>query len=90
MFKFSLKWLRDYCGKDISFDEIIKKLRIQGFEFQGSQEINDDVLTAIEVKANRPDMLSHIGIAREIRAFDGLSIPSITKTAIKPNKDFPL
>lgn len=91
MFKFSLKWLRDYCGKDISFDEIIKKLRIQGFEFQGSQEINDDVLTAIEVKANRPDMLSHIGIAREIRAFDGLSIPSITKTAIKPNNYlFPL
>lgn len=91
MFKFSLKWLRDYCGKDISFDEIIKKLRIQGFEFQGSQEINDDVVTAIEVKANRPDMLSHIGIAREIRAFDGLNIPSVPKTSVKPNNDlFPL
>lgn len=91
MFKFSLNWLRDYCGKEISFDEIIKKLRLQGFEFQGSQEVDGDIITAIEVKANRPDMLSHIGIAREIKAFDGLDIPSIPKTSVTANNDlFPL
>lgn len=91
MFKFSFNWLRDYCGEDITYEEVIKKLKIQGFEFQGSQKIGDDIVTAIEVKANRPDMLSHIGIAREIKAFDGLEIPVISKSAIKvDNKKFPL
>lgn len=91
MFKFSLNWLRDYCGKEHSFEEIIKKLRLQGFEFQGSQEINGDIVTAIEVKANRPDMLSHMGIAREIKAFDGLDIPVVKKApATANNALFPL
>lgn len=91
MFKFSFEWLKDYCGKNIKFDDIISKLKIQGFEFQGSQKIGDDVVTAIEVKANRPDMLSHMGIAREIKAFDGQKIPHVEKSEIKINNDkFPL
>ena len=79
MFKFSLNWLRDYCGKDAQYDEIMKKLKVQGFEFDGNQEIEDDIVTAIEVKANRPDMLCHMGIAREIKAFDGETIPRISE-----------
>lgn len=91
MFKFSFDWLKDYCGKNAKFDDIISKLKIQGFEFQGSQKAGDDVVTAIEVKANRPDMLSHLGIAREIKAFDGQKIPQIEKSEIKINSDrFPL
>lgn len=77
MFKFSLNWLRDYCGKNMEYNEIMAKLKSQGFEFAGKQEINGDVVTEIEVKANRPDMLYHMGIAREIAAFDGKEIPEI-------------
>lgn len=91
MFKFSFEWLKDYCGENIKFDDIISKLKIQGFEFQGSQKAENDIVTAIEVKANRPDMLSHIGIAREIKAFDGQKIPRVEKSDIKINNDkFPL
>ena len=91
MFKFSFEWLKDYCGDNIKFDDIISKLKIQGFEFQGSQKAGDDVVTAIEVKANRPDMLSHMGIAREIKAFDGQKIPHVEKSKIKiHNENFPL
>lgn len=91
MFKFSLNWLRDYCGENVEYDEIMRKLEIQGFEFEGKQKINGDIVTAIEVKANRPDMLSHIGIAREIKAFDGEKIPKLAHEKFEiDNKKFPI
>ncbi len=91
MFKFSLNWLRDYCGKDANYDDIMKKLKTQGFEFDGNQEVKDDIVTAIEVKANRPDMLYHMGIAREIKAFDGEPVPTISKKQFAVNNEkFPV
>ncbi len=91
MFKFSLNWLRDYCGKDIKYDEIMAKLKSQGFEFAGKQEIGSDVITEIEVKANRPDMLYHMGIAREIKAFDSETVPEVLHQKHDVNNDeFPL
>ena len=65
MFKFSLNWLRDYFEEEIKYNEIMNKLKLQGFEFGGKKEFEGDIITEIEVKANRPDMLYHMGIARE-------------------------
>ncbi len=91
MFKFSLEWLLAHTSKNMTFDEVIKKLRLQGFEFQGSQNIDGDIVTAIEVKANRPDMLSHMGIVREIEAFDGNKIPKLPEPTITAdNSSFPI
>ena len=91
MFKFSLNWLRDYCGKESKFEDIMQKLKLQGFEFQGSQNVGNDIVTAIEVKANRPDMLCHMGIAREIKAFDLEKAPEIIHKDIKSdNASFPI
>lgn len=91
MFKFSFEWLKDYCGKEITPEEIFSILNIQGFEFQGKEEIGNDIVTAIEVKANRPDMLSHIGIAREIKAYKNELLPEIPKSSIKiDNNKFPV
>ena len=91
MFKFSFEWLKDYCGSDISTDQVFSILNLQGFEFQGKQHVNDDIITAIEVKANRPDMLSHMGIAREINAYRNKKLPSIPKSCLKiDNEKFPV
>ncbi len=91
MFKFSFDWLQDYLGTDMKFKEILEILNLQGFEFQGEQKVGDDIVTAIEVKANRPDMLSHMGIAREIRAFCGKKIPKPERADIKiNNENFPV
>ncbi len=91
MFKFSFDWLTDYLGKDIKFKEILKILNLQGFEFQGEQKFGEDTVTAIEVKANRPDMLSHMGIAREIKAYCGEKIPKPQRADIKINNEsFPI
>lgn len=91
MFKFSFDWLKEYLGADVKFNEVLKMLGAQGFEFQGEQKVGDDTVTAIEVKANRPDMLSHIGIAREIKAFCGEKIPIPARADIKiNNENFPV
>ena len=88
MFKFSYNFLKKYLDNNMTPDEIFKILNTQGFEFQGKTQINNDIVTAIEVKANRPDMLSHIGIAREIKSYLNQKTPEIKKKYIKNRQKF--
>lgn len=90
MFKFSYNFLKKYLDNNMTPDEIFKILNTQGFEFQGKTQINNDIVTAIEVKANRPDMLSHIGIAREIKSYLNQKTPEIKKNILKADKNFPV
>lgn len=91
MFKFSFEWLKDYCDKNITPEEVFRILNLQGFEFQGKEKHGEDIITAIEVKANRPDMLSHIGIAREINAYQNKPLPFIPQVSPKnKNETFPI
>ena len=90
MFKFSYNFLKKYLDNNMTPDEIFKILNTQGFEFQGKTQINNDIVTAIEVKANRPDMLSHIGIAREIKSYLNQKTPEIKKNILKIDKNFPV
>lgn len=83
MFKFSLNWLKDYCSKDITKEQVINILKLQGFEFQGEEKVENDIVTEIEVKADRPDMLCHMGIAREISAYKNEVLPSVEKSGFK-------
>lgn len=87
MFKFSFNFVREICGFDIKEDEIFEILNLQGFEVDEKVKKGDDMVVTIEVKANRPDMLSHLGIAREICAFKGKEIPSIPECDLKISSD---
>ncbi|BED92172.1 MAG: phenylalanine--tRNA ligase subunit beta [Candidatus Improbicoccus pseudotrichonymphae] len=73
MFKVSLNWLREIVQKKINrsvfVDEILSILNLQGFEIKLIEDFSDDKIITIEVKANRPDMLYHSGVAREIVSF---------------------
>ena len=70
MFAVSYKWIIEILNKNISFDEILRVLNLQGFEVKSIDDLDDgDHIITIEVKANRPDMLSHFGVAREIASF---------------------
>lgn len=91
MFKFSFNWLKDYCSQNIKFDDTLSILNLQGFEFQGHKKVGNDIITAIEVKANRPDMLSHMGIARELKAYAGENIPKLPVCSVAvDNSKFPV
>lgn len=79
MFKFSFNMVKQLCGIDITSQELLNILALQGFEVDEVTEKNGDIVVNIEVKANRPDMLSHLGVAREICAFKGIKAPQTPK-----------
>ena len=70
MFKFSKNWLEKLANEKIDYKDFDKNwLDLQGFEVATETAINDDVVIELEVKANRPDMLSHLGILREYNVY---------------------
>ena len=81
MFKFSFNLVKEICGIEFDENELFEILNLQGFEVDETVKKGDDTIITIEVKANRPDMLSHLGIAREVCAFKGLSIPKLPEVS---------
>ncbi len=73
MFKFPFNWLKKLSDVEITYEELLDWLSCQGFELASLEEVGDDKLIEIEVKANRPDMLSVAGVLRE--AYISKSIP---------------
>lgn len=78
--KASINWLKEYVSCSLSAHEIADKLTMSGLEVQKIEPVEDDVAIEVEITSNRPDWLSHIGIAREIGALTGHSLdyPTIT------------
>ena len=58
MFKFSYNWLKAESEIETDYEELLHWLDIQGFEIASIEDYGDDKAVEIEVKANRPDMLS--------------------------------
>ncbi|MBI4387630.1 MAG: phenylalanine--tRNA ligase subunit beta [Candidatus Omnitrophica bacterium] len=81
--KLSWNWLKDYVIVKKSPEEIAERLTMTGLEVKRVEKIGRDFLLETEVTSNRPDLLSHIGVAREIAAVCGASfhLPSSWKSA---------
>lgn len=77
MFSVSLNWICEILNKNISLDEMMNAFNLQGFEVKEVNKVSNDYLIEIEVKANRPDMLSHYGVARELASFMNIKLPDI-------------
>jgi|GEM_PF-3089858 len=86
MFKFPYNWLCAESEISISYDEVLEWLDYQGFEIASIEHVNCDKIIEIEVKANRPDMLSVFGVLREIyvskRGHGKLSTEEIKKISV--------
>ncbi len=66
--KLSWNWLKDYVAINESPSNVAERLTMTGLEVKSVQKIGNDYLLETEVTSNRPDLLSHIGVAREISA----------------------
>jgi phenylalanyl-tRNA synthetase beta chain len=77
--KISLEWLRQYIDISESAEEIVEILANVGLPCEGIEQVAGDTVIDVEVTSNRPDCLSHIGIAREIAAVKGrkLRLPDV-------------
>ncbi|MFW5914836.1 MAG: phenylalanine--tRNA ligase subunit beta [Planctomycetota bacterium] len=72
--KISYNWLKDYCSVDMPAHELASRLSQSGLCVETYEPIGDDYMLDVEVTSNRPDCLSHIGIAREVAALTGTRI----------------
>lgn len=72
MFKYSHRFLENLAKEPIDYKDFDKNwLDLQGFEVASEVPVDDDTIIELEVKANRPDMLSHLGVLREYYCYKG-------------------
>ena len=80
--KFSWLFLSEFITIAISPDELAERLTLAGLEVVSIEKHGKDVTFEVEVTANRPDLLSMIGIAHEVGALLGKK-PKLP-TSLKP------
>jgi phenylalanyl-tRNA synthetase beta chain len=65
----SYNWLREYVPTDLAPKEVAERLTRIGLNVDAVEDLpGGDARLEVEVTANRPDCLGHIGIARELAA----------------------
>lgn len=93
MFKYSKLWLEKIANEKIDIKDFDKNwLDLQGFEVATETPMGDDVIVELEVKANRPDMLSHLGVLREYYVYKNKGVlPNInSKLTLSQNTKLPI
>src|SRR5579864_8632656 len=58
-------WLKEYVRLDMSVDVLTDRLMMAGLNLEEVADVEGDMAIDLEVTSNRPDCLSHIGVARE-------------------------
>ncbi len=66
--RFSRHWLSDYVELPASADELARRLTACGHAVEQIETVGDDVVFDVDVTTNRPDVMCHFGMAREIAA----------------------
>ena len=73
-----VEWLREYCDFEIEPEELARRLTMAGLEVEDIAELGGQKVFSTYVTPNRPDLLSLVGVAREVSAILG--------TAFRPPK----
>ncbi len=84
--KVSLNWLTDYVDISMSADELGELFTRIGLGCEGIDRTPTDIIFDLEVTSNRPDLLGHIGVAREIAAATGAAFNPPTPDPAKAGK----
>jgi phenylalanyl-tRNA synthetase beta chain len=64
--KISLNWLKEFVEVPVEPRQVKRDLTMLGLGVESFTPVNDDWVFDIEVTTNRPDCLSHYGVAREV------------------------
>lgn len=66
--RFLLSWLKEFIELSLPPQALAERLTLAGLEVTSLTRLEGDWLFEAEVTPNRPDLLSHLGIAREAAA----------------------
>ncbi|HKS27011.1 MAG TPA: hypothetical protein VJS44_04295, partial [Pyrinomonadaceae bacterium] len=67
----SYNWLRELTGVEVEPRALAERLTMLGLAVDGVHPRGDDFLLEIDLTSNRPDCLSHLGVAREVAVSEG-------------------
>ncbi|MGB8507248.1 MAG: phenylalanine--tRNA ligase subunit beta [Pyrinomonadaceae bacterium] len=70
----SYNWLRELTDIEHEPRELARRLTAVGLAVDAVHESNNDYIIEIDLTSNRPDCLSHVGVAREVAAFEKGSV----------------
>lgn len=82
----SWNWLKEYVRLDMPVETLTDRLMMAGLNLEEVDDVEGDMAIDLEVTSNRPDCLSHIGVAREVGVlFDrALTLPPAAPAAKGP------
>ena len=80
----SYNWLRTLTGIEWTPEELRARLTGAGLEVESLEEAGGDFVFEIAVLSNRPDWMSHLGVAREVGVMTGrgVSFPDMTPASV--------
>jgi phenylalanyl-tRNA synthetase beta chain len=81
--KISYQWLGELVTLTLNPKELAERLTMAGLAVEAVERISDDHILDFDLTSNRPDALSHLGIAREAALVCG---SSLTPRAIRVNE----
>ncbi len=67
----SYNWLRELVALELPPGELRERLTMVGLEVEALHESGDDFVFEVAVLSNRPDWMSHLGVAREVGVITG-------------------
>jgi phenylalanyl-tRNA synthetase beta chain len=70
----SYNWLRELTDVGAEPRELAERLTMAGLAVDSVREAGDDFVLEFDLTSNRPDCLSHLGIAREAAALAGSNV----------------
>ncbi len=76
----SYNWLKELIDIDLSPEETAKALTRVGLAVEGIHPHGDDFVLDIDLTSNRPDCLSHLGVARELSVTVAKSLTAETQS----------
>jgi phenylalanyl-tRNA synthetase beta chain len=72
----SYNWLKNLVDTKLSVQQLKEKLTNVGLAVEAIHEVGDDFVFDIDLTSNRPDCLSHLGVAREVAAIEKSKVKS--------------
>ncbi|MCL5675768.1 MAG: phenylalanine--tRNA ligase subunit beta [Patescibacteria group bacterium] len=93
-----VSWLKEYVDIKMPIKELAWRLTELGLGVESIKKVDGEEVLELEITPNRPDLLSIVGIAREIAAIEDTKIklpavklpPPVKKLPLKINNDFKL
>ncbi|MFN4227763.1 MAG: phenylalanine--tRNA ligase subunit beta [Candidatus Ratteibacteria bacterium] len=86
--RYTYKTIMNYIDGEIKKEDFINYLNILGLNPKIIKKDEEDIIFELEIPANRPDLLSFIGIAREIIPFCKKKLKEFKKEEIEESSDF--